>query len=64
MHTRVVLSSRNNPLVHENMSQLPLFADYHDGSSPYYLGWFDFDSLEYRGNGNEVLAMISKRLDG
>ena len=23
-----------------------------------------FDSLEYRGNGNEVLAVISKRLDG
>jgi len=38
----IVLSGRNNPLIHEDMRQLTIFSDYHDGSPPYYLGWFDF----------------------
>jgi hypothetical protein len=29
-------------MIHEDMKQLPIFADYHDGSPPYYLGMFDF----------------------
>ncbi|MHC5037122.1 MAG: Hsp70 family protein [Planctomycetota bacterium] len=40
--TKTTLSGRNNPLIHADMKQLTLFADYHDGSPPYYLGRFDF----------------------
>ncbi|MHC4779045.1 MAG: Hsp70 family protein [Planctomycetota bacterium] len=41
INSKTVLSGRNNPLIHEDMKQLTLFADYHDGSPPYYLGRFD-----------------------
>jgi hypothetical protein len=37
-----VLSERTNPLIYKDIQQLTLFADYHDGANPYYLGWFDF----------------------
>jgi hypothetical protein len=24
------------------MAELPMYADYHDGALPHYIGWFDF----------------------
>jgi molecular chaperone DnaK (HSP70) len=29
-------------LIHEQLEDLALYADYHDGTGPQYLGWFDF----------------------
>jgi hypothetical protein len=42
INTSTILSGSNNPLIFQGMEQLTLFADYHDGSPPYLLGWFDF----------------------
>ncbi|MHC4600463.1 MAG: Hsp70 family protein [Planctomycetota bacterium] len=51
INSRTVLSGRNNPLIHEDMKQLTIFAEYHDGSAPYYLGRFDFTKpLEGEGD--------------
>ena len=35
-------------LIHEHMEQLVIFADYHDGSPPKYLGFIDFTQPEDR----------------
>ncbi len=37
-----ILDEKNFSLIHPGMSELPMYADYHDGALPHYLGWFDF----------------------
>ncbi len=38
-----VLDEKSFSLIHPGMAELPMYADYHDGALPHYLGWFDFD---------------------
>jgi hypothetical protein len=37
-----VLDEKNFSLIHSDMAELPIYADYHDGALPHYIGWFDF----------------------
>lgn len=39
-----VLDEKNFSLIHPGMSELPMYADYHDGALPHYMGWFDFST--------------------
>jgi len=39
-----VLDEANFSLIHPGMSELPIYADYHDGALPHYIGWFDFSN--------------------
>ncbi len=39
-----VLDEKNFSLIHPTMAELPIYADYHDGALPHYIGWFDFAS--------------------
>lgn len=40
--TTVTLDSGSNFLIHEKLTDLALYADYHDGTGPVYLGRVDF----------------------
>jgi hypothetical protein len=37
-----VLDAKNFSLIHPGMTELPIYADYHDSALPSYIGWFDF----------------------
>jgi hypothetical protein len=39
-----VLDEKGFSLIHPGMAELPMYADYHDGALPHYMGWFDFAS--------------------
>ena len=36
------MDQNSNFLIHENMTDLAIYADYCDGGEPKYMGWFDF----------------------
>jgi molecular chaperone DnaK (HSP70) len=36
------INSKTYRLLHKNMKELPMYANYHDGSKASYLGWFDW----------------------
>lgn len=38
----LVIDSKTYKLLHEGMTELPIYADYHDGAKPQYVGWFDW----------------------
>jgi hypothetical protein len=39
-----LMDEKNFALIHPDMAELPIYADYHDGALPHYIGWFDFTS--------------------
>jgi hypothetical protein len=44
VNSQKVLDEKNYFLIHPRMTELALYADYHDGAMPAYIGWFDFTS--------------------
>ncbi|MHC4663563.1 MAG: Hsp70 family protein [Planctomycetota bacterium] len=49
------LDSENCFLIHSEMRELALYADYHDGHAPVYMGWFDWGSPDGKEDLSEIL---------
>jgi molecular chaperone DnaK (HSP70) len=50
------LDSENCFLIHTEMRELALYADYHDGHQPTYIGWFDWQNPDGKEDLDELLA--------
>jgi hypothetical protein len=48
----VILDAESCRLIHPELEDLALYADYHDGAGPNYLGWVDFLKEKPEGSGD------------
>ena len=53
------LDSENCFLIHSEMRELALYADYHDGHAPVYIGWFDWSNPDGKEDLDKILQPAS-----